>query len=172
MSRMLGTFAIILLVTVTATCSAPARPAPVVAPAVDPRISHQDSVEAFNTRMVQDVLAKVGDRQNSPAGQVFTNVSIMPNPPVRTFLTIMKDGYARALGVRCTYCHVEGDFASDDKRQKRAAREMAAMHRSITQQLQAMQNIDLPLQNRFINCSTCHRGAINPLTVPERVGGR
>jgi hypothetical protein len=125
-------------------------------------------IDADNLRMAQQVLASVGDRQNEPAKNVFKNISVLPNTPVRTFLIIMKDGYAKALGVRCTHCHVEGDFASDDKRPKRAAREMAAMHRTINDRLQAMQNLDLPLQNRFINCSTCHRGMINPLAEPGR----
>jgi hypothetical protein len=118
--------------------------------------------------MVQQVLASVGSRQNEPAKNVFQNISAMPNASVRTFLVIMKDGYAKALGVRCTHCHVEGNFASDDKRPKRAAREMAAMHRVINDRLQAMQNLDLPPQSRFINCSTCHRGMINPLAEPGR----
>ena len=34
--------------------------------------------------------------------------------------------------------HVEEDFSSDDKRQKRAAREMAKMHRMINEQLGRM----------------------------------
>jgi len=40
------------------------------------------------------------------------------------------------------------------------AREMAVMHRMINDQLVKMQNLEL---KRFISCSTCHRGAINPL---------
>ena len=126
------------------------------------------SIQADNNRMVQQVLARVGDRQTLPASQVFENISVLPNTPVRTFLTIMNDGYARALGVRCTHCHVEGNFASDDKRPKRAARQMAAMHRMINQQLQGMSELALPLPQRFINCSTCHRGMINPLAEPPR----
>ena len=60
-------------------------------------------------------------------------------------------------------CHVEQDFASDDKRPKRAAREMAVIHRMINDQLAKMQNLELKPEERFINCSTCHRGAINPM---------
>ena len=118
--------------------------------------------------MMQEVLARVGDRAALPASQVFKNIQVMPNPPARTFLIIMNQGYAKALGVRCTHCHVEGNFASDEKRPKRAAREMAAMHRMINDRLQAMENLDLPKPNRFINCSTCHRGMINPLSEPPR----
>ena len=42
------------------------------------------------------------------------------------------------------------------------ARDMANMHKAINDQLQKMQNLDLKPDQRFINCSACHRGAINP----------
>lgn len=58
---------------------------------------------------------------------------------------------------------VEQDFSSDDKRPNRAAREMAAMHRSINDQLAKMQNLGPRPQGHFINCSTCHRGAVDPM---------
>jgi formate-dependent nitrite reductase cytochrome c552 subunit len=76
----------------------------------------------------------------------------------------MNGGYSRALGVSCNHCHVEQDFASDDKRPKRAAREMAVMHRMINEQLKKMQNLETKSEERAINCATCHRGAINPMS--------
>ena len=60
----------------------------------------------------------------------------------------MDGGYAKALGVRCTHCHDERDFASDEKRPKRAAREMAAMHWDINQRLQRMENLKSPPDRR------------------------
>lgn len=143
-------------------------PTPVESLAAAPAAARDTMIQADNDRMMEEVLAKVGDKASLPASQVFQNVSVMPNAPVRHFLIIMNQGYAKALGVRCTHCHVEGNFASDDKRPKRAAREMAAMHRMINDRLQAMENLDLPKANRFINCSTCHRGTINPLADPPR----
>ena len=71
-------------------------------------------------------------------------------------------GYAKALGVRCTHCHDERDFASDQKRPKRAAREMAAMHWGINQRLQRMENLKSPGDQRAINRGTCHRGSTDP----------
>jgi hypothetical protein len=132
-----------------------AQPSPVAAPA--------DTVQEFNTARVREVLATIAGRENEPAERVFKNVKQMGSAPARTFLTIMNGGYARALGVRCTHCHVEGDYASDDKRPKRAAREMAVMHRMINQELAKMDNLATPKdQNRAINCSTCHRGTVRP----------
>lgn len=74
----------------------------------------------------------------------------------------MNEGYSLALGVACTHCHVEQDFASDDKRPKRAAREMAVMHRMINEQLGKMESPKGKPEDRFINCAVCHRGAIDP----------
>ena len=74
----------------------------------------------------------------------------------------MNFGYAKALGVRCTHCHVESDFSSDDKRPKRAAREMATMHHTVNQTLAKMENLKSAPDDRFINCATCHRGKIDP----------
>ena len=65
----------------------------------------------------------------------FTNLKVLPkNIDQRTLISTMR-GFAMALGVRCTYCHVgrEGapldslNFAKDDKRPKRVARVMLQM---------------------------------------------
>lgn len=106
---------------------------------------------------------RIAGREDEPAERVFKNVQYLKTVRASLLLTIMDIGYSRALGVTCTHCHVEQDFASDDKRPKRAAREMAAMHRTINQQLAKMDNLGSDPQNRAINCSTCHRGAIQPL---------
>ena len=78
-------------------------------------------------------------------------------------LRIMNMGYSRALGVTCVHCHTETDFASDDKRPKRAAREMAVMHRAINEQLKEMKNLEAEGNARSINCNTCHRGQVSPI---------
>ena len=39
--------------------------------------------------------------------------------------------FNQALGVQCTYCHMEGDFASDANPKKETARKMIAMVRQI-----------------------------------------
>jgi len=119
-----------------------------------------------NDSTVSELMIQIAGHEGDPAEKVFRNIRIpwLKNVPAGTFLTIMKDGYAAALGVRCEYCHVEGDFSKDDKRPKRAAREMAAMHHGINQQLAKMQELKPRPGGRFINCSTCHRGAVSPLS--------
>lgn len=65
-----------------------------------------------------------------------------------------------ALGVQCTYCHVQGDFASDENPKKDVARMMLGMVHDI--------NAKFPGSDakQFVTCYTCHRGAATPLTAP------
>jgi hypothetical protein len=73
-----------------------------------------------------------------------------------------------ALGVQCTYCHVAGDFASDDNQKKAIARNMMRMTTDI--------NADFPDSKPHVTCYTCHRGDSTPKMVPpaeaEGAGGR
>jgi hypothetical protein len=124
----------------------------------------KESVQETNDRLAQQVLKSIAGHENEPAEQVFMDIRIesLKKVPAGRFVNIMNMGYAKALGVACTHCHVEKDFSSDEKRPKRAAREMAAMHRMINQQLEAMKELEDPADKRAINCSTCHRGSIDP----------
>jgi hypothetical protein len=142
----------------------PAQPASQPqAPPLATRSAEDSAIQASNDRLVADLLTSIGEKRNQPSDSVFENVRWLKNIPAAQFLSIMNGGYAKALGVRCSYCHVSDDFASDDKRPKRAAREMAVMHRMINQELRKMENLETPQQNRAINCITCHGGRINPM---------
>ncbi|MEK6375030.1 MAG: c-type cytochrome [Acidobacteriota bacterium] len=123
------------------------------------------TVQETNERLAQQVLKSIAGHENEPAEQVFMDIRIesLKKVPAAQFVSIMKGGYAKGLGVACTHCHVESDFSSDEKRPKRAAREMAAMHRTINQQLAGMKELESPKDERSISCSTCHRGSIDPV---------
>lgn len=123
----------------------------------------QNPNQETNDRFVKQIAARIAGHENEPADQVFKNVQWLKEVPAGRFLRIMNAGYSRALGVSCLHCHVEQDFSSDDKRPKRAAREMAVMHRMINERLRSMQNLDSKPQERAISCSTCHRGQIDPM---------
>ena len=123
----------------------------------------QPSVQEINDAFVERITKQIAGHEQDPAEKVFSNIHIFNAVPAAKLLLIMNLGYSRALGVTCTHCHVEQDFSSDDKRPKRAAREMAAMHRSINEQLAKMKNLEPNPEGHFINCSTCHRGAIDPM---------
>jgi Photosynthetic reaction centre cytochrome C subunit len=130
-----------------------------------PRLpSTADHAREVNGRYVKQLLGRIAGREQDPAGNVFKNVQLpwFKNVPAGVFIDIMNEGYSRALGVACTHCHNAEDFASDGKREKRAAREMAVMHKMINEQLAKMQNVQGKPEERFINCATCHRGEIDP----------
>ena len=135
-------------------------------------LSQSDALatQEFNDRVEARLKQRLGARESEPAAAVFKNLKIewLKDVPAGDFLGIMNGGYAKALGVRCTHCHVEDDFASDDLRPKRAAREMATMHHDVNQQLARMKDLEGTSQDRFINCATCHRGRIDPHDPPAR----
>ena len=158
-----------LMATATlAQVSQPAQPT-TTAPQASSSSSQQQprpsvsATQAINDDFVQKIMKQIAGHEQEPAEKVFKNVQIMKTAPAARFLLIMNLGYSRALGVDCRHCHNENDFSSDEKRPKRAAREMAAMHRSINEQINKMQNLELKPGGTFINCSTCHRGAVDPL---------
>lgn len=121
------------------------------------------SNQEINDRYAEEVMAKIAGHERDSASQVFKNVDRLKDVPASTLVSIMNAGYSKALGVTCTHCHVVDDFASDAKREKRAAREMQTLHRGINDQLSKMDNLTIPNDRRSINCATCHRGQINPL---------
>ena len=67
--------------------------------------------------------------------------------------------FKAALGVECSFCHVQGDFASDDKPHKEMARKMIVMAREI--------NANFPDGKIHVTCYTCHRGSTEPKTAPD-----
>lgn len=81
-------------------------------------------------------------------------------------------GFARSLGVRCTFCHVgpEGapltqlDFASDANPHKNIARAMIWMVRELN--AQDLRDILGPSEQMRVTCFTCHRGSTTPATMP------
>jgi len=66
--------------------------------------------------------------------------------------------YRVGLGVKCTHCHVEGDFASDENPKKNTARAMIRMLAEI--------NAKFPDGKAHVSCYTCHRGETEPKMTP------
>ena len=66
--------------------------------------------------------------------------------------------YRVALGVMCTYCHVQGDFASEEAPKKNVARAMIRMLGDI--------NSRFPDGKAHVSCYTCHRGEAEPKMNP------
>ena len=108
--------------------------------------------------------------------QKLQNLKVFPKDiPVRALIDTMRS-FTRALGVRCTYCHVgnEGeplssyDFASDDKQTKTKARDMLRMVGAInTEYLTKLPDRRTPSIN--VVCATCHRGVAEPRPIQQIV---
>jgi photosynthetic reaction center cytochrome c subunit len=74
-----------------------------------------------------------------------------------------------ALGVSCGFCHVRGNFASDNNPQKVAARRMLEMTRTLNQTFYAdYKPADGESRLGRVTCYTCHQGTERPKTAPER----
>lgn len=109
---------------------------------------------------VTELLEAIKGKEDKPASEVFKNVKILKDLPAARFLRVMDVGYSRSLGVDCEHCHTEERWESDDKRPKRAAREMMQLVRDINEKLGTMEEIDNT--EPAVNCTTCHRGYVKP----------
>lgn len=101
--------------------------------------------------------------------QVQTNIQVLKGLPASQLTPVM-NYMAASLGVRCNYCHVnkdgKWDYASDEKGEKKSAREMITMVVGI--------NKNSFHGNPEVSCYTCHRGRTSvahtlsmPLPTPE-----
>ncbi len=92
-----------------------------------------------------------GEHRDMPAPK---NLKILP--PEHLMQTMQ--AFRVSLGVRCDFCHVQGDFAADDKPNKLIARKMIEMTHEI--------NGHFPDGKMHVSCYTCHRGAEEPAMRP------
>lgn len=141
----------------TSSASPPAAattsPAPMAAPT--------DSFAALRQRAVAGLRQRITGKEAEPAESVFQNIKTLKRVPAGRLLAIMDDAFGHGLGVSCGFCHVPGQWASDQKPNKDVARDMLAMVGRINADLKAMGN--LPDSNATIGCMTCHRGQQKPL---------
>lgn len=84
------------------------------------------------------------------------NLKVLKIPPSE-LIPIMRS-FTVALGVKCDACHVQGNFASDEKPMKNTARMMIVMAQDI--------NGKFPDGKVRVTCYTCHRGDEEPKTAP------
>jgi hypothetical protein len=125
-----------------------------------------DTLGALRQRAVSALLQRIAGRENAPAESVFQNVRLLKGVPAGRFLEIMNDGFGHGLGVGCGFCHVPGQWASDDKPNKTTARDMLQMVNRINTDLRGMSN--LPDPQPMIGCITCHRMAAKPVLIGTR----
>jgi hypothetical protein len=82
--------------------------------------------------------------------------------PKSDIMFIMRS-FNDALGVQCTYCHVQNDFAADSNPKKDIARKMISMGRIIDDSFPSSVGL-FPDGYHEVDCVTCHRGNTKPET--------
>lgn len=97
-------------------------------------------------------------RPEQTAAQKFKNVEVLKDMPASAFIDTMRN-FTMSLGQDCEFCHVEHDFASDQKKEKKTARKMITMTNAANEQTFA--------GRPEVRCYTCHRGAKDPISIPE-----
>ncbi|HXF43212.1 MAG TPA: c-type cytochrome [Pyrinomonadaceae bacterium] len=84
----------------------------------------------------------------SKASERFKNLKVLGEEPADKIGKIMNI-MTESLGVNCSFCHYENDFARDGKEQKETARRMLLMTIEINRNY---------FSNQPISCNVCHRG--------------
>lgn len=125
-----------------------------------------DSVNFDTKKAIAGLEASIKGRENAPAESVWKDIKGFTGMPAGRVLKVMEMGFSPALGVNCLHCHKADDYASDDKRPKRVAREMMAFSRAVNTQLREVKELDS--KEPAINCTTCQRGQVKPaLNMPR-----
>jgi hypothetical protein len=88
--------------------------------------------------------------------QVPKNLKVLKVPPADIRATMQS--FRVALGVQCDFCHVRGDFASDENFNKDIARKMIVLVQDV--------NAKFPDGKEHVTCYTCHRGEHEPKMAP------
>jgi hypothetical protein len=118
------------------------------------------------------------------------NLQVLPKDTPQAQVLQTMQAFTAALGVQCTHCHVQAaapaggrgdggggrggrgggapafDYASDDKPQKKAARQMMLMVREINPKVVAAVGKAEEMTAR-VGCVTCHRGVAIPRPLTE-----
>lgn len=102
----------------------------------------------IGTVLAWSVIAGVGAAGQSPVGVA------AQTPETRARMEM----FNRALGVECTHCHVDGQWAADSKPPFDIARRMSSMVLAINERLD---------KSDRVGCWTCHRGQVQPSRQPR-----
>jgi len=98
-----------------------------------------------------------GQGGDKKAEEQFKNIQVLKGVPAEQIFPTMQF-ISASLGVECEFCHVEGAFEKDDKKNKQTARKMMEMMFAI--------NADNFDRHREVTCYTCHRGSADPVGIP------
>ena len=106
------------------------------------------------TVSAQDAQKQGGGRGPQPP----KNLKVLKPEDIRPVMGAMQGALGLAQGQRCSFCHIQGDNASDENPKKLVARKMMEMVNDI--------NAKFPDGKVHVSCYTCHRGKTTPDMVP------
>lgn len=94
--------------------------------------------------------------QIETAGQRFKSIKVLNEMPADQMGKVM-NMMSASLGVNCSFCHAENDFAKEGIEHKDIARRMLSMTFELNEKY---------FENRpEVNCNTCHQGKPHPQAV-------
>jgi photosynthetic reaction center cytochrome c subunit len=105
----------------------------------------------FSLVLLTSLVTALAQDAPKAATPAFKNLKVLQPSDIRPMMGAFRTG----LGVQCNFCHVQGDFSSDENPHKEIARKMIVMVREV--------NAKFPDGKEHVTCYTCHRGAQEPL---------
>ena len=109
----------------------------------------------IGVRAEQQPQAPPSQQSGQTAAEHYKNIQVLKNIPADELPNTMQY-VAASLGVQCNFCHVQGQFASDDKPMKATARKM----------MQMVNSINSASYGVTVGCATCHHGRMEPERTP------
>jgi len=116
--------------------------------------------------LVVMIVAGVAATEKKSRDNTYTNLRVLPkNIPSKELMHIMVDEFNDGLGAGCNFCHAESadgshppDYASDEKPEKRIAREMIRMTLRLNRKFFKTGHAPLGSHAMAVTCNTCHHG--------------
>jgi hypothetical protein len=114
------------------------------------------------------VFVIIGIAASKPPEEKFKNLKVLPKNISEKTIDKVMDEFAKSLGVKCNFCHVQidstnWDMASDQKPEKSVARKMIKMANKINKDFfKAKTKYGDDNAVLEIHCVTCHRGEPHP----------
>src|SRR5262245_46496908 len=90
------------------------------------------------------------------APEYYKNIKVLTKVPADQLRTQM-EYFTASLGVQCNFCHIQGQFDSDENPRKDRARKMMAMVDRFN---------DNTANDVTLTCATCHHGRVPPERTP------
>ena len=113
-------------------------------------------------------LVVLGIAASAPADPIYKNLKVLPKNITHDELDSVMHHFNNSLGVKCGFCHAAQkdnsrklDFASDEKGEKNAARDMMRMTNRINKKFfHYKKDTEHPVAP--VTCITCHNGKAHP----------